>query len=163
MRKLFLACSIVLFTAGTALAGGKISVKWNCGAADPAHTLGAGDQADHIFMIGQVNCTAASGEIAGVKSAKGTGTEFHELKGSDDTFKGVFVETLANGDSIHYTYEGTAKMTKEGALASATNTWKATAGTGKFKGIQASGTCTAKGAPGGGATFECKGDYELPK
>jgi hypothetical protein len=160
MRNLLLACCVLL-VASAAHAGGKVAVTWNCGDADPAHTLQAGDKADHAFMIAKVQCQAASGEIAGVKNDKGTGTEFHELKGMEDTLKGVFVETLANGDSISYTYEGTAKMTKEGTLESATNSWKATSGTGKFAGIQASGTCKAAPKAGGGATFTCTGEYSL--
>jgi hypothetical protein len=145
-----------------ALAQGKIAVKWDCAPADPAHSLGAGDQADHMFMIGKVKCTAVEGEIAGVKQREGVGTEFHELSGTTDHFKGVFVETLANGEKIHYTYEGTATM-KGGALESAKNTWSATGATGTFEGIKASGTCKAAPKPEGGAIFECSGEYTLKK
>lgn len=166
MRRLLLVSCVVLAVSvllapPAAHAGGKVAVTWDCGEPDPAHTLGAGDRPDHAFMIAQVQCKAVSGEIAGIKNQKGTGTEFHEVEGGDDSFKGVFVETLANGDTIHYTYEGTAKMTEEGALASATNTWKATGGTGMFEGIEANGTCEAAPKADGGATFECTGEYSL--
>ena len=163
MRKLMLVCCLVALPASTALAQeGKVAVKWKCGAPDPAHVLEAVDQPNHIFSIGQMKCTAVSGEIAGIKQKAGVGTEFHELTGNSDQFKGVFVETLANGDKIHYTYEGTATM-KDGALESAKNTWSSTSATGSLKGIKASGTCTARGTPDGGASFECSGEYKLSK
>ena len=162
MRNLILVCSFVLLSASTALAQGKVAVKWDCAAPAPAHSLDAGDQPNHSFSIAQIKCTAMEGEIAGVKQRDGVGTEFHELTGNSDRFHGVFVETLANGEKIHYTYEGTATM-KEGALESAKNTWSATSATGVFKGIKASGTCKATGKPDGGATFECSGEYTLSK
>ena len=162
MRNLSLVCCFVLLSASAALAQGKVAVSWDCTAPDPAHMLNAGDQPNHIFSIGQVKCTAVSGEIAGIKQQAGVGTEFHELTGTADRFKGVFVETLANGDKIHYTYEGTATM-KDGGLESAKNTWSATSATGSLKGIKASGTCKATGKPDGGAKFECSGEYKLPK
>jgi hypothetical protein len=162
MRKLLLVCCFLVLSASAALAQGKIAVKWDCGAPDPAHVLDAGDQPNHVFSIGQMKCTAVSGEIAGVKQQSGVGTEFHELTGNSDSFKGVFVETLANGDKIHYTYEGTATM-QDGALVSAKNTWSSTSATGSLKGIKASGTCNATGKPDGGAKFECSGEYTLAK
>lgn len=162
MRKLLLVC-LVLLVASAVHAGDKVTVTWDCGTPDPAHTLPTGDKADHAFMIGKVQCKAVSGEIAGVKTDKGTGTEFHEIKGMDDTFKGVFVETLSNGDTISYSYKGTAKMTKEGGFAEAGNAWEAVSGTGKFAGIKSSGTCKAAPKAGGGATFTCTGEYTLKK
>jgi hypothetical protein len=41
--------------------------------------------------------------------------------------------------------------------------WQAVSGTGKFKGIKASGTCTGTGTPEGGSTLACTGTYTLPK
>jgi hypothetical protein len=36
-------------------------------------------------------------------------------------------------------------------------------GTGKFKGIKASGTCKGTGTPEGGMSLACDGTYSLPK
>jgi hypothetical protein len=48
-------------------------------------------------------------------------------------------------------------------MQSGANKWQATSGTGKFKGMQASGTCKATGNPDGSTSFGCEGVYSLPK
>ena len=162
MRKLVLVCGFSFLSASMALAQGPVAVQWNCAQPAPVNSLDAGDQPNHVFSISKVKCTAAKGEIAGVKQREGVGTEFHEVKGTSDQFHGVYVETLANGDKITYTYKGTATV-KAGGLESASNIWSATSGTGKFKGIKASGTCKAVGKPDGTSTFDCSGNYSIPK
>lgn len=162
MRKLVLGLCFVFASASAAWAQGKVAVKWNCPKATVAHNLEAGDQANHVYSISQVKCTALSGEIAGVKQKEGMGTEFHEITGTADRFHGVFVETLANGDKVTYTYEGTATI-KAGLLEAASNKWSATSGTGTLKGIKALGTCKATGKPDGSAQFDCSGDYSIAK
>jgi hypothetical protein len=138
-----------------ALTQGSMAVLWDCAAPAPAYSLDAGDQPGHAFMIGQVKCTAARGELAGVMHKEGVGTEFHEVTGNMDHFIGVFVETLANGDKVSYTYKGT--VTAE----SGSNTFSSTSGTGKFKGIKASGTCKGVVKPGGGTSVDCSGKYQI--
>ena len=158
MRKLFLVvCSVILF-ASVAAAQGKVANQWKCPKPAGDHHIDVGDQPGHAFMIEQIKCTAAKGEIAGVKEKEGTGTEFHDVMGDKDSHHGIFVETMANGDKITYTYEGSGTM-KNGQFQSGSNKWSATSGTGKFKGIKASGTCTAKGNPDGSAVFDCTGTY----
>jgi hypothetical protein len=159
------ACCIVVAVgalgAQTASAD-KVDVQWKCAAPDPVHALPVGAAADHLFVIQQIKCTATRGEIAGVKNKNGAGTEFAEATGSNSKGQGIFVETLANGDTITYAYTFTG-LSKDKMLESGRNEWKATSGTGKFKGITASGTCTAKGASDGSAVFDCMGTYTLPK
>ena len=162
MRKLVLVCGFSFLSAPMALAQGPVAVQWNCAQPAPVNSLDAGDQPNHVFTISQVKCAATKGEIAGVKQQAGVGTEFHEVMGTSDRFHGVYVETLANGDKITYTYKGTATV-KAGGLESANNTWSATGGTGKFKGIKASGTCKAVGKPDGTSTFDCSGNYSIAK
>ena len=72
-----------------------------------------------------------------------------------------FVETFANGDKATSTYQFTGAMA-DGKMQSGTNKWQATRGTGKFKGMKASGTCKANGNPGS-ISFACEGTYSLPK
>jgi len=162
MNKLVLGLCFVFVSASAAMAQGKVAVKWDCPKATLAHNLEAGDQANHVYSISQVKCTAMSGEIAGVKQKDGMGTEFHEITGTADRFHGVFVETLANGDKVTYTYEGTATI-KAGLLEAGSNKWSATSGTGTLKGIKALGSCKATGKPDGGALFDCSGDYSIAK
>jgi len=162
MRKLLFLCCLMLLSASMAAAQGKITTKWSCGKPTPVHALEPGDQPDHAYSISQVKCTATAGEIAGVKQKEGVGTEFHEITAGTSRFRGTFVETLANGDKITYSYEGTAKV-KPGVLESADNKFSASSGTGTFKGIKANGTCKGTGNPDGTASFACAGDYSTSK
>ena len=143
-----------------AAAGNAMSVTWKCAAPNPVNVIPVSDMPGHAYGVEQVSCTATSGDIAGVKHKDGIGVEFLEAKGDNTTGHGIFVETLANGDKITYSYQfkGTGKDNK---LVSGSDTWQATSGTGKFKGITAKGTCTAKGNPDGSADFSCKGTYEM--
>ncbi len=163
MRKLILVCGFSFLSAAGALAQGRVAVQWNCAQAAPVNSLDAGDQPNHVFSISQAKCTATKGEVAGVKQHEGVGTEFHEVTGTSDRFHGVYVETLANGDKITYTYKGTATVKAAGGLESANHTWSATSGTGKFKGIKASGSCKGVGKADGTSTFDCSGNYSIPK
>lgn len=162
MRKLALGLCLVFLSASLAMAQGKSATQWNCAKPAIAHNIEAGDQANQVFSISQVKCTAASGEIAGVKQKEGVGTEFHQIQGASDRFHGIFVETLANGDKITYKYEGTATI-KANQLEGGSNKWSATGGTGSFKGIKAAGTCKGVGKPDGTSVFDCSGDYSTAK
>ena len=162
MRKLVLLVCLVCLGATLALAQGKTATEWKCGKPAMQHGLEVGDQPNHSYTIYQIKCTATKGEIAGVKEKEGTGTEFAEVTGDKASGHGIYVETMANGDKIHFTYQFTG-TSKNGVMQSGSNKWQATEGTGKFKGIKASGTCTAKGNPDGSSAFSCSGTYSLPK
>lgn len=161
MRKLVLVGSFFFVSGSIALAG-PVAVHWNCSPPTSAQSLAAGDPANHTFTIAQIKCTATKGELAGVKQQEGTGTEFHDVAGTADHFQGVFVETLASGDKVSYTYKGTAMLNAAGT-GSANNTWMAASGTGKFKGIKANGTCKATANADKSVSFDCVGTYSLPK
>jgi hypothetical protein len=166
MRKLLgslgVVCGLVLVCAGGALAQeGKVDNGWACGKPANANSIDVGDMAGHAYGIDQIKCTSTKGEIGGVKEKEGTGTEFMEVKGNKATGHGIFVETMTNGDMIHFTYQLSGTM-ENGMLKTGTDKWQATRGTGKFKGIKASGSCTGTGAADGGATWACTGTYTLP-
>ena len=161
MRQALLVCSVVLLSVSAAWAGDKVTVHWDCALPAVSHMLPAGDKPDHVYSIMQSKC-AAQGEIAGVKQEAAVATEVHDIKGTADRFHGTFVETLANGDKITYTYEGTATVA-DGKLKSGSNKWSATSGTGRFEGIKASGTCSATPKADGSAVFDCSGDYSIPE
>jgi hypothetical protein len=162
MRKLVLVPVLVCLCAGVALAQGKMSNGWACGKPASAQNIEIGDQPNHAYSIGQIKCTSTKGEIAGVREKEGSGTEFAEVTGNSSSGHGIFVETMANGDKIHFTYQTTAAI-KNGQMQSGTNKWQATSGTGKFKGIKASGTCTGTGNADGSTAWACNGTYTLPK
>ena len=160
-KVLFVVCSMCLSISG-AMAQGKVDSQWNCAKATDGHSIDVPDQPGHAYAISQLNCTAAKGEIEGVKEKEGVVTEFDEVKGNAVRFHGVFVETLSNGDKLHFTYAGTGKMEK-GQLQTATEKWSLVSGAGKLKGAKAGGSCQGKGNPDGSSTFDCEGDYTLAK
>lgn len=162
MRKPISVLGLVCLCATLALAQGTVANGWACGKPAIVHSIEVGDQPNHAYAISQFKCTSTKGEIAGVREKEGTGTEFAEVTGNSSSGHGVFVETMANGDKIHFTYQTTATL-KDGQMQSGSDTWQATSGTGKFKGIKASGTCTGTGGADGSTNWTCNGTYSLPQ
>jgi hypothetical protein len=162
MRKLFLALCLACLLSSVALAQVKSDTQWKCGKATIAHSINVGDKPGHAYAVDQINCTAAKGEVGGVKQKSGVGTEFIEVNGDKFTGHGEFVETLANGDKNFYTYQMTGTM-KNGALQAASDKWTLREGTGKLKGAKASGTCKGAGNADQSATWDCTGEYTMAK
>jgi hypothetical protein len=151
-----------LEAGGQAASTGTLASGWKCAVPNPMHGVPVGDAPDHVYVVQQTKCTATKGEVGGIAEKEGTATEFADVRGNKASGHGVFMETLANGDTLHvtYTFEGTSK---DKILQSGTNAWTLTNGTGKFKGAKGTGTCTAKGNADGSASFECQGTYRLAK
>jgi len=164
MRKLVLMVVTLLAvaSASSAQTSGKVSTVWKCVAPSPAHALPVGDAPDHVYVVQQGKCTASSGEIAGMKQKEGASTEFVEGTATTAKGHGVFVETMANGDKIFYSYEFTG-TSKNKVLDTGTNKWMVSGGTGQFKGMKGNGTCQAKGNPDGSGEYTCTGTYTLAK
>jgi hypothetical protein len=164
MKKFGFVMGFLFLSATVALAQneGKVSNGWACSKPDKTNTIEVGDEPGHTYTITQFGCTSTKGEYAGVREKEGTATEFDEIKGGKLTGHGVFIETLANGDKATFDYQprGTIKDGKIGTLG---DSWQATSGTGKLKGIKARGTCTGNGNTDGGSTLACTGTYSLPK
>ena len=163
MRKLFLVVFALCVSACSALGQGKIDSQWNCGKATEGHSLDVGDQPGHAYAIAKFTCTASKGEAEGLKEQEGAGTEFEDVKGNAVHTHGVFVETLSNGDKLQISYQGTGTTGENGSLQSGSNTWTIVGGTGKFKGAKGKGSCKGKGNPDGSSTYDCAGEYTLPK
>ena len=164
MRKFVFVVGLVCLCATVALTQkeGKVSNGWACSKPDKANTLEVGDAPGHTYSITQFKCTSTKGEFAGVREKEGTATEFDEIEGNKLTGHGVFIETFANGDKATFAYQSSGAI-KDGKVGSLGDKWQATSGTGKFKGIKASGTCTGNGNADGGSTLACTGTYSLPK
>ena len=161
MRKPVLVLGLVCLCATVALAQGKVANGWACGKPAMGNSIEVGDQPNHAYSIDQITCTSTKGEIAGVREKEGTGTEFAEVTGNSMKGHGVFVETMANGDKIHFVYQFTA-TTKDRQMQSGSNKYQATSGAGKFKGIKSSGTCTGTAAADGSVNWSCTGTYSVP-
>ena len=148
--------------AAQAPASGKTASSWKCSPANPTHAVPVADAPDHAYVVSSSQCTALKGEIAGVAEKQGTATEFMEAMGNTGKGHGLFVETLANGDTLTVSYEFNGTM-KDKMFQSGSNKWKVTSGTGMMKGATGQGTCTAKGNPDGSINFDCTGTYALAK
>ena len=164
MRKsLFVLCLLCLIASVALAQSNKVANSWTCPKPAVAHSLDVGDKPHHTYSIAQFKCTATKGEMGGVKDKEGAGTEFDDVSGTSVSGHGVFVETLANGDKLHFTYQTTSTTAKNGAMQSGQNKWEITEGTGKFKGAKGSGGCTGKAGANGAADWACNGSYTISK
>jgi len=156
MRKLiFVVCAVLLF-GSAAMSQGKIDSSWRCPKATTEHKLDVGDEPNHAYSISSGSCTATKSMIEGVAEKTAVYTEFHDEKAKSTSWHGRFSVTMDNGDKIFYNYAGSGSndVTKP-----ASGKWTLTGGTGKFKGIKATGTCSVKRSADGSSAFNCTGTY----
>lgn len=163
MQKTFFACLLVLAVTTVAEGQVKVSGSLECGKPTAQHALEVGDRPGHSLAVSQSKCTWTKPfEIAGTQSKEGVATAADEIRGNSIRSRGYFVDTMANGDQVHYRYQCTTAL-QDGAPQSAACKWTLVGGTGKLKGIKGTGSCTGKARADGGFSQECEGDYTLPK
>jgi len=75
-------------------------------------------------------------------------------------FHGHFNVTMDNGDKVFYTYEGTAPADMAKPVS---NRWKIVNGTGKYKGIKGSGSCSGMRQKDMTVDYTCAGTYSIGK
>ena len=159
MRKLLLVALALLVSASVAMAQGKVDTKWHCSKPAAEHKLDVGDAPDHGYSIAQGTCNATSSDSA-FKEKTGDYTEFQELWKASFTNHGRFNVTMDNGDKVYYTYEGSASTDITKPFSQKT---KILSGTGKYKGIKGTGTCSEKINADGSADLVCTGKYSMGK
>ena len=153
--------ALALCMAGSVAGAQAVNVTWKCTPLGKPAMLEVGDAPGHAYVIDQGKCTALkSSAIGGVQQKEGVVTEFADGTGNNAKGHGMFVETLANGDKINYTFTS-AGVTKDGKLVSGSDKWTVVGGTGKFKGATGSGACKGTGNPDGSNTFDCKGNIKV--
>jgi hypothetical protein len=159
MRKLLLVAFCLLVSGSAAMAQNKLDTKWHCPKPSADHKFDVGDVPDHSYMIGQGTCNASSSD-PGFAEKSAEYTEFHEIWKASFNYHGRFNVMMDNGDKVYYTYEGTAStdITKP-----ASDKWKTVSGTGKYKGIKGSGTCSGTYNADGSSDWECTGTYSMGK
>ena len=163
MRRVWPTLGLLCLVAPVAAPQTKLSGAGQCSKPDPAHQLDVGDRPQHAFSISKVNCTWSKPfEIAGIQSKGGTAVQFDEVSDKGSRFRGYYLDTMANGDTARYRYEGKATL-KPGMPASTEWEWKLVGGTGKLQGLKGKGTCKGTGNPDGSGAWECVGDYRLDK
>ena len=137
----------------------KISGKSTCAPPEVQHMIPVGDQEGHTFGISKQDCTWDTPlEINGIKSKAGVNTGFDEVEDGKSKAHGFYLDTMENGDQAHYRWKGTMVLKGE-KPESGDIEWELTRGTGKMKGVKASGTCKGKGTAEGGISWECTGSY----
>ena len=151
MHKLSLVALCLFALTVLSAAQEKLENKWNCSKPSDSHSFDVGDVPNHSYVITQGSCTATASTI-GEKT--GTYTEFEEVWKARFTNHGRFTTTTDSGDKIYYVYEGSgpADITKP-----ATNKWKIVDGTGKQKGMKASGTCSGDRHDDSTSDWTCTG------
>ncbi|MFQ5662724.1 MAG: hypothetical protein ACE5HL_02710 [Terriglobia bacterium] len=159
----FVVVSVLLALPTVTGAKTRISGTARCGRPNTQATVEVGDRPNHSFMVSQAKCRwVKPWEIEGIQNKKGVATAHDEIRGNSSRTRGFYVDTMANGDKVHYRYEGTATL-KKGVPQSGETEWRIIRGTGKFKGIKGQGTCRGKAGADGSMTWECAGAYRFPK
>lgn len=159
---LTLSLVVLVSVAASASAQTTFAMSGKCGKPDVQQAVPAADAPDHMMTLAQGKCTPIkAAEIGGSPSKEATFSEHGEVTGNHGKVSGVYVDTLANGEKIYYRYESTAALAN-GAMQTMANTWQIVGATAKLKGIKGRGTCSGKGTPDGGLTFDCTGEYTLP-
>ncbi len=157
MRKLLLvACTLLVF-GSAAMAQNKVGTKWHCPKPSAEHKFDVGDMADHSYNIAQGTCSATASD-SGFAEKSAAYTEFREMWKASLALHGRFNVTMDGGDKVFYTYEEAAStdITKP-----VSNKWKILSGTGKYKGIKGSGTCSGKLGADETSDWECTGTYTV--
>jgi hypothetical protein len=159
MRKLlFVACSLLVF-GSIASAQGKVDTKWHCPKESVSHKLDVGDVPGHSYMILQGTCDATASD-SGFAEKTGGYTEFQEIWKASFNFHGRWNVTMDNGDKVYYTYEGSASTD---IMKPFSMKLKILSGTGKYKGIKGSLTCSGKVNADGSYDDACTGTYSMGK
>ena len=159
MRKLlFFAFSLLVF-GSAAMAQSKVDTKWHCPKQSADHKFDVGDVPDHSYMILQGACNATSSD-SGFAEKTGGFTEFREIWKASFIWHGRFNVTVDNGDMVYYTYEGSGSTDIKKPVS---EKWKIHSGTGKYKGIKGSGTCSGTLHDDGSSDWACTGTYSMGK
>ena len=156
MRRIVLVVCFVLGFAAVMAAQSKIESKWHCPKATDTQKYDVGDMADHAYAIAKGMCTASTPD-ANLAEKTGAFTEFQETKKTSLNSHGRFIATASNGDKMFYSYS--VAMTDPKKPVS--NKWTIDNGTGKYKGMKGSGTCTGKMNEDGSIDWDCTGTYTM--
>jgi len=159
MRNSLLVVCCVLMCGSALMAQSKINSKWNCSKPSSQYKVDIGDVADHSYSLAQGNCTNPSIDKAYPEK---TGAYSESEEGWKDrmAFHGHFNVTMDNGDKVFYTYEGTAPADMAKPVS---NRWKIVNGTGKYKGIKGSGSCSGMRQKDMTVDYTCAGTYSIGK
>lgn len=120
-----------------------------------------GDVPDHTITVAQPRGLAFldSGDVAELRA-----TETLESEGGEGTYRGYEVLTFEDGSTIVSEFEGEDRMSENGRHIDFQGTYRHIRGTGRFAGIEGSGTQEGRSYVASGAGFyvDVEGTYTLP-
>ena len=154
--------AVALLCAAGGSAQTKMSGAGTCAKPDVEHSIQVPDSPGQSFSISQSKCTwSKPWQIEGQATTGGVATVFAHAKGNTIRQSEVYVDTLANGDKVFYSYDDTATI-KDKLPQPTKGKWAILSATGNMKGIKGSGTCSVTPQADGSAQFECQGEYTMP-
>jgi hypothetical protein len=160
MRKVILLPALLCGLAVIAGAQTKITGKLTCAKPSVSQTGGDGAQ---MIMFEKANCTWTTPfTIDGSKPGRTVNASIGDMTGSMARSHGYSTSVMDNGDSTVVRFEGTAQMKKDGS-GTMKGTWKYVRATGKFRGINGSGTYKGETAADGSGWADISGHYSLGK
>ncbi|MGD1107669.1 MAG: hypothetical protein ABR865_11545 [Terracidiphilus sp.] len=157
MREIvWVACSLLCF-ASPALAQIRVDTRWSCQKPSVFHSVAVGDAPNHNFTIIQGECksTASAAEFP----EDGTDyTEFQEMLNTSVKVRGRMNVTMKNGDRVYYSYEGSFSTDIAKPFS---QRWRLEGGTGRYKSIKGTGTCSGLVHADGTGDMECIGTFSI--
>jgi hypothetical protein len=159
MRQIVWVASALLVFPSTGLAQNRVDTKWHCPRLLVVHSVAVGDVPNHNYTIIQGSCKATASE-ANFPETDSDYTEFQEMLNTSVRVHGHLNVTMKNGDRVYYSYEGSfsTDVTKPFSQR-----WKVEGGTGRYKYIDGSGTCSGLVHADGTGDMECIGRVSIGK
>jgi hypothetical protein len=152
MRKLTVVAVCTVVLTSVAVAQNNLETKWHCAKATLEQAYQVPDMSGRSYGAAQGSCSATSSKT-GEKS--GTYTETTDTTKTSLVNHGTFVVTMEDGDKTYYSYSGMASPAKK----TASNKWKITGGSGKYKAAKGVGTCSGTLNDDGSSDWDCTGTF----
>ncbi len=152
MRKMIVVAVLTIVFTSLAIAQNNLETKWHCAKPTSEQAYQVPDMSGRSYGAAQGTCSATSSKT-GEKT--GTFTEATETTKTSLANHGTFVVTMEDGDKTYYSYSGVASPAKK----TASNKWKITGGTGKYKVAKGAGACSGTLNDDGSSDWDCSGTY----
>jgi len=164
MHRVICLAALICLSATVARAQGastKMSGTGRSSKPDQQYQIPVPDRSGHTFSISQNKFTWTSPwEILGIRAVGGVDTSSTETADTTAHFRGLYVETMENGDKAFYQYQGTTLVGPDAPQTFQAN-WALIGGTGKLEKVRGKGGCKIQRQGDGTSYYECAGEYWL--
>jgi hypothetical protein len=159
MRKTIWVALVLFSFASIAPAQNRFNTKWRCSSPSAIHTVAVGDEPNHNFTIIQGNCKSTA-SAPDFPESECVYTEFQEMRSASVSVHGRMNVIMKNGDRVFYSYEGSfpADISKPFSQR-----FILEGGTGQYKSVKGSGSCSGMVQPDGTGDMECVGRFSLAR